>query len=274
MLAKKHVFFKAFLNKVPQQYAYKPIHTDDFRKVAEQISGRDLRAFFIQWIESTGAPEFVLEYTVFRTAKGFRVMGKVTQDLDTFSMPCVVRIETEGNPEEKVVDVVGTSSEFVIETFGKPKNITIDPLGRILRFSPQMRVAVAIRKGEQFQEIGEYQDALKEYQKALEVARASSLGHYRVGDLFFTQQNYQAAANEFREALKGDLEPKWTEVWAHIRLGQIFDASGQRDRAVNEYKLALRTKDNTFHALDEASTRRLHSSASASTISYGTDVSR
>ena len=245
--------FKAILAKLPQQFAYKSVHTEDFRKIAEAISGQDLRSFFIQWIESTGAPEFKLEYTVFRTKTGFRIMGKVNQDLDTFRMPVDVRIETEGNPEEKRIEVVGTSSEFVIETFGKPKNITIDPLGRVLRFSDQMRVAVAIRKGEQFQEIGEFADALKEYQKALEVARNSSLAHYRVGDLFFTQNNFQSAANELREALGGDLEPKWTEVWSRIRLGQIFDISGQRDRAVNEYKLALRTKDNTYRALEEAS---------------------
>jgi len=244
--------FKTILGKVVQQFAYKSIHTEDFRKVAEAVSGQDLRSFFIQWIESSGAPEFRLEYTVFRTKTGFRIMGKVNQDLDTFRMPVDIRIETEGNPEEKRIEVVGTSSEFVIETFGKPKTITIDPLGRVLRFSDQMRVAVAIRKGEQFQEIGEFTDALKEYQKALEVSRNSSLAHYRVGDLFFTQNNYQSAANELREALGGDLEPKWTEVWSRIRLGQIFDISGQRDRAVNEYKLALRTKDNTYRALEEA----------------------
>jgi tetratricopeptide (TPR) repeat protein len=244
--------FKKTVKAVPERYAWKSIHTDDFRKVAEEMSGQDLRAFFIQWIESSGAPEFKLEYTVFRTTKGFRVMGKVSQDLDTFRMPVDVKIETEGNPEEKRIEVVGTSSEFIIETFGKPKNVIIDPLGRVLRFSNNMRVAVAIRKGEQFAEIGEYADALKEYQKALEVARNSSLAHYRVGELFFLQSNFQTAANSFREALNGDLEPKWTEVWAHINLGKIFDVTGQRERAVNEYKMALRTKDNTQNALEEA----------------------
>jgi tetratricopeptide (TPR) repeat protein len=244
--------FKKTLKAVPERFAWKSINTDDFRKVAEEMSGQDLRSFFIQWIESSGAPEFKLEYTVFRTTKGFRVMGKVSQDLDTFRMPVDVKIETEGNPEEKRIEVVGTSSEFIIETFGKPKNVIIDPAGHVLRFSNNMRVAVAIRKGEQFAEIGEYADALKEYQKALEVARNSSLAHYRVGELFFLQSNFQTAANSFRESLSGDLEPKWTEVWAHINLGKIFDVTGQRERAVNEYKLALRTKDNTQNALEEA----------------------
>jgi tetratricopeptide (TPR) repeat protein len=179
-------------------------------------------------------------------------MGKVTQDLDTFRMPVTLRIETEGNPEEKQVEVVGTSSEFSVDTFGKPKNVVLDPKDQLLRVDDTMRVAVAIRKGEQFVATGEYSEALREYQKALDVVKTSSLAHYRVGELFFLQQNWQPAANEFREALQGDLQPKWTEVWSHINLGKIFDVSDQRDRAVNEYRLAMRTKDDTQGALEEA----------------------
>jgi tetratricopeptide (TPR) repeat protein len=208
--------------------------------------------FFLQWIESSGAPEFKLEYTTYRTQKGFRAMGKVTQDLDTFRMPVDLRIETEGNPEETRVEVVGPSTEFVVDTFGKPKSVVIDPNNRVLRFSDPIRVAVSIRRGEQFAEIGDFNEALKEYQKALEVMRNSSLAHYRIAEVFFLQNNYQAAANEFREALNGDLEPKWTEVWAHLNLGKIFDITGQRERAVNEYTQAIRTKDNTQSAQEEA----------------------
>ena len=244
-------FFK-LLKAFPEQYAWKSASTDDFRKVAEDIYGQSLQGFFLQWIESSGAPEFKMDYTVFRTQKGFRVVGKIAQDLDTFRMPVQLHIETEGNPEEKTVEVVGTSSEFVVETFGKPKTVTLDPKGRVLRMNDPMRVAVAIRRGEQFAEVGEFPDALKEYQKALDVSRNSSLAHYRVGELFFLQNNFQSAANEFREVLSGDLEPKWTEVWAHINLGKIFDITDQRDRAVNEYRQALRTKDNTQNALEEA----------------------
>ena len=232
--------------------AWKSASTDDFRKTAEAACGRDLRGFFIQWIESTGAPEFKLDYTVFRTAKGFRIMGKIAQDLDTFRMPVDLQIETEGNPESKQVEVVGTSSEFVVESFGRPKKVNIDPNLRVLRFSDKMRIAVAIRRGEMFAEISEFGEALKEYQKALDVNRNSSLAHYRVGEIFFLQRNYQSAANEFRESLNGDLDPKWTEVWAHINLGKIFDVTGQRERAVNEYRQAIRTKDNTQGAQEEA----------------------
>ncbi len=244
--------FGKLVKAIPDQFAWKSIGTEDFRKVTDQITGQNTQYFFIEWIESSGAPEFKLEYTVFRTAKGFRVMGKVAQDLDTFRMPVDLKIETEGNPEEKRVEVSGPSSEFVVDTFGKPKRLELDPNNKLLRMGPTMRISVAVRRGEQFAEIGEFADALKEYQKALEVNRNNSLAHYRVGEIFLLQNNYQSSANEFREALNGDLEPKWTEVWSHINLGKIYDITGQRERAVNEYSLAIRTKDNTQGAQEEA----------------------
>lgn len=244
--------FKKILKTAADQFANKSISTDDVRKIAEQATNRNLQGFFIQWLESTGAPEFKTTYTVFRTQKGFRVMGRIEQDLDTFRMPVELKIETEGNPEMKMVEVVGPSSEFSLETFGKPRRLIVDPNGRLLRLSPNMRVAVAIRRGEQFAELGNFNEALKEYQKALEVNRLSSLAHYRVAEVFFQQGNYQSAANEFREAINGDEEPKWTVVWSHISLGKIYDVTGQRERALNEYTKALRTKDNTQGALEEA----------------------
>jgi tetratricopeptide (TPR) repeat protein len=239
---------KAFMD----QYSFKSASSEDLRKVMEQASGQDLRYFFLQWLESSGSPEFKLSYTVFRTQKGFRVVGKVSQDMDTFRMPVDLRIETEGNPENKKVEVVGTSSEFSVDTFGKPRSVALDPNHQILRFDSTMRVAVEIRKGEQFVEVGDFANALKSYQGALDVNKNSSLAHYRIGGLFFKQNNYQSAANEYRAALDGDLEPKWVEVWSRIGLGNIFDITGQRDRAVNEYKQALRTHDNTSGAQEKA----------------------
>ena len=97
---------------------------------------------------------------------------------------------------------------------------------------------------------------LETYCRILDTNPRSSLAHFRIAEAFFLQHNYQSAANCFREVLNGDMEPKWTEVWAHMNLGKIFDVTAQRERAANEYKQALRTGDDTSGALDEA-TRRL-----------------
>ncbi len=249
--------FFAALKDFLSKNAWKSATTADFRASCEAAAGEELRYFFIQWVENNGAPEFKLDYTIFRTMKdgkeGFRVQGKITQDLDTFRMPVDLKIETEGDPETKRVEVMGTSSEFSVDTFGKPKNVIIDPGNKVLRMSPQVRVDVAIRKGEQYVQIAEFAEALKEYQRALDTQKTSSMAHYRVGEVFFLQHNYQSAANEFREALNGDNNPKWVEVWAHIYLGKVFDITGQRDRAVNEYTQGQRTRDNTQGAQDEVS---------------------
>ena len=111
---------------------------------------------------------------------------------------------------------------------------------------------ISIRKGEQYAELSEFGDAIKEYSRALETTRNSSLAHYRIAEIYFLQASWQSSLNEFRESLNGDLEPKWTEVWAHINMGKIYDISGARERAVNEYNLAIRTKDDTQGAQAEA----------------------
>ena len=101
-------------------------------------------------------------------------------------------------------------------------------------------------------EQGDLSAALQEFQKSLDANKHSSLAHYRSAEIFFLQRNYQAAANAYREALNGDGDPHWTEVWSHIQLGKIFDVTGQRERATNEYRQALQTNDNTQGAMGDA----------------------
>jgi aminopeptidase N len=214
----------------------------------------NLVSFFSQWLNSTGVPEFTLQYIVYRTPKGFQVVGTVHQDLDTFRMPVEVKVDTEGNPEFKKILVTGTTSQFKLETFGRPKpnGISIDPNNNLLKSSPRLRVHATIARGEGLATLGKYYEAIQEYQRALDVQPTNSLAHFRMGEAMFYQKNYQAAANAFRAALGGDLDPKWTEVWGHIYMGKIYDLLGQRERAVNEYNLAQHSKDDTAGAQSEA----------------------
>jgi len=234
------------------QFAGKPASGNDFRQIAEQHFGNRLEWFFAEWLDSTGAPEFKNKYTVYRIQKGFRITGQISQDLDLFRMPVDLKIDTDGKPEQKRIDVVGTDSAYTIETFGMPRKITIDPENHVLKSSGDLKLRVAMLKGDQLVQQGDLAQALQELQKALQISKNSSLAHYRIADVFFEQRNYQAAANEYRSARDGDGEPKWTEVWSSIQLGKIFDTTGQRERAVNEYRRALETNDNFQGALDEA----------------------
>jgi aminopeptidase N len=255
------VAFRSLLHDFYEKYNGKTARVEDLeamavQKVQKNAKGgetpSELRGFFVQWLNSTGVPEFTLEYVVYRTPKGFRVAGKIKQPLDTFRMPVDLRIDTEGNPEIKTIDVTGTESPFTVETFGRPKpgGIKIDPGNLILKGSSTLRSRAAIARGEELAEQGLYYDAVKQYQKALSIQPNRPLANFRMGEAFFYQKNYQASANAFREALQTVPEPseKWTEVWSHIYLGKIFDLLGQRERAVNEYSKAKQTNDDTGSA--------------------------
>jgi tetratricopeptide (TPR) repeat protein len=257
--------FKSLLHNFYATYEGKSARIEDFEKLAQQFAQAaakpgetppNLQPFFAQWLNSTGVPEFALEYVVYRTPQGFRIVGKVKQPLDTFQMPVELRIDTEGNPELRTVDVTGTESAFTIETFGRPKpgGIKIDPNNVILKGSASLRARAAIARGEEIAEQGRYFEAVAQYQKALAIQSGRPLANFRMGEAFFYQKNYQAAANAFREALQAVPEPseKWTEVWAHVYLGKIFDLLGQRARAVNEYSKAKQTNDDTGGAQEEA----------------------
>ena len=246
--------FKKILQGALSQYTDKSMRSSDFEKVAEAQSQQQLTPFFAQWVDGTGAPQFVNKYAVYRLGnnKGFRTIGEIQQDLDLFRMPVELRVETDGKTEMKKVEVVGSDSQFIVDTFGRPRHISIDPDDWLLKATPGLQVRVSILKGQQLVAQGDLAGALGEFQKALEANSQSSLANYRIGEVLFSQRNYQASANAYRDALRGDGDPRWTEVWSHIQLGKIFDVTGQRDRAVNEYRQAVQTNDNTQGAVNEA----------------------
>src|ERR1700722_493718 len=255
------VAFKTLLHDFATKYAGKTATIDDLVNLADkdvQAAAKpgqiapNLRGFFVQWLNSTGVPDFTTEFVVYRTPKGFRIVGKIKQPIDTFSMPVELRIDTEGNPETKWVDVLGMESPFTVETFGRPKpgGIKVDPNNLVLKGSVSLRARAAIARGEELAELGRYYDAIGQYQRALSIQPGRPLANFRMGEAFFYQKNYQAAANAFRESLQAVPEPseKWTEVWGHIYLGKVFDLLGQRERAVNEYSKAKQTNDDTVGA--------------------------
>jgi len=246
------------------EYAEKSATADDFRTIAEKNYGDQLTWFFSQWLDSTGAPEFKVKYTTYRLggtgaqnpkeekAPGFRVTGEIAQDLDLFRMPVDLRIDTDGKTENKRIEVVGTNSPFTIETFGRPRRISVDPDHHVLTNSSDVKLRSSILRGQAMQQQGDLSGALTEFNKALDLNKNSSLAHYRIAEIFFLQRNYQSSANAYRAAIDGDGDPRWTEVWSRIQLGKIFDITGQRERAVGQYRQALQTNDNTFGALEEA----------------------
>src|ERR1700722_1792700 len=210
------------------QFAGKSATMDDFREIAAKNYGDQLTWFFSQWLDSTGAPEFKVKYTTYRLGgeaaqnpkeekiPGFRVTGEISQDLDLFRMPVDLRIDTHGKPEKKRIEVVGITSPFSIETFGRPRRISVDPDHHVLTNTSDIKLRAAVLRGQALQQQGDLSAALAEFNKALDLNKNSSLAHYRVAEVFYLQRNYQSSANAYRASINGDGEPRWTEVWSRI----------------------------------------------------------
>jgi aminopeptidase N len=225
--------------------------TIGFQKLAEKIYGKELGWFFAEWIDSIGVPDLEPDYTILKTAEGFRVSGTIKQDRDLFRMPLEIKAITGSEAVINTVELNGKSTPFDINTYTMPTQIVLDPNSKVLRNSKALQMSVALSLGDDLKQKGSYVEAINAYEDALKLDSHKSLAHFRLAEVFFQQSNLQSAANSFRDALNGDKDPKWVEVWCYIYLGKIYDILGQRQRALAEYNKALNTKDETNGAQAE-----------------------
>jgi aminopeptidase N len=250
-----------FFNLLKTYYsAYKGKNSgiDDFETLADKVSGQKLRGFFGMWVDSTGVPEFKVEYSIIRTKEGkFKVRGTLRQNMDSFRGPVGVALEAEGGRETKAtLDMRGTSVDFDLSSDGKPLEVVVDPENRYLRISDSLRVSVVARRGIQHFQREEYAEAEEQFRAALKLNPRSSWVWYNLGLLYMEQRNWQKARDAFTETLSGNLEPSWLEVWSYIKRGNAWDAEDNRDRAVAEYNKA-KESGNNYNGAQQAAEKYL-----------------
>jgi hypothetical protein len=243
--------FDQLLRSYLQEYRGKNASIDDFEKLSSRVAGDNLRYFFARWVESTGVPEFTSDYLIIRTRGGkFVARGTVKQNYDNLRLPVEVQLRSEGDNglKTQILRMDEASADFNIESTGKPIGVVIDPNYKLLRISPDLRVSSIARRGiERFKE-GSYAEAQAQFEEALKLDRSNSWIYYHLGLLFLEQRNYDLAIDNFKAALSGNLSPVWLSVWSNIKMGNAYDAKGDRNRAVAAYKRAADLGDNYDNA--------------------------
>ncbi|MCC6328037.1 MAG: hypothetical protein IT174_05955 [Acidobacteria bacterium] len=243
--------FDQLLRTFLQEYRGKNASIDDFEKLATKVNGDNLRYFFARWVEGTGVPEFTSDYQIIRTRGGkFVARGTIKENYDNLRLPVDIQLRSEGQGGLKTVTVQvdDASADFNIESTGKPLSVVIDPDYKLLRISPDLRISSIARRGiEQFKE-GNYVEAQQQFEAALKLDRSNSWVYYHLGLLFLEQRNYDLAIDNFKATLSGDLDPTWLQVWANIKMGNAYDAKGDRTRASAAYGRAEKLGDNYDNA--------------------------
>jgi aminopeptidase N len=236
--------FDQLLKTYLDQFRGKNASIDDFEKLASQLAGTNMRYFFARWVEGTGVPEFTTDYLIIRTRSGkFIARGTVKQTYENLRMPVEValRAEGEGQNQTQILRIDGQSEDFQFESKGQPVEVIIDPNNRILRMSDELRVTTVARRGIELFKEGNYAESQQQFEAALKLNKNSSWVAYHLGLLYLEQRNYEQAKDYFRRTLDGDLNPSWLEAWSLIKLGNAYDASGDRARAVDAYQKAEKT---------------------------------
>ncbi|WP_373516988.1 M1 family metallopeptidase [Pricia sp.] len=99
--------------------------TADFRKVMEEVSGTDLKAFFKQWLHTKGHPEIKWDW-YYRNRK-LRITIEQLQDHHIFQFPLEVGVITDGKMEIKTLQIDEKSKTFEITNSMKPDALVLDP---------------------------------------------------------------------------------------------------------------------------------------------------
>lgn len=110
--------------------------TDALRGALEEASGKDLRAFFDQWIFRAGTPRFTIEYAWNAEAKhaklSLRQGGEEDSDAPPFAFPLDIWMRVGDGWQKHTLDVRGAESEFALQAASEPTQVCVDPLGGLL----------------------------------------------------------------------------------------------------------------------------------------------
>lgn len=250
--------FKRLLRTYLETYRGKNASIAEFEDLTSKIAGEPMRYFFARWVEGTGVPEFVVDYVILRTRdKKFITRGTVRQNYSNLRLPVDIQLIAEGDFSIplKTVMIEDVSADFQIESETKPLQVVIDPKFKLLRTSEDLKISAIARRGIELFKEGNLAEAQQQFEAALKLDRSNTWVYYNLGLLYLEQRNYDLAIDNFKVITQADREkvrPTWIYVWSFIKLGNAYDAKGDRIRATDAYKKALDVGDNYDNAQEAA----------------------
>ena len=106
----------------------------DLERAFESASGRDLHAFFDQWLSRAGAPALVLaEAKHAKSGSGNVITVVLEQGTSEYRLRVPIAIHTEHGEELRTLDLGSARQAFTLETHDKPLEVVLDPDLRLFR---------------------------------------------------------------------------------------------------------------------------------------------
>ncbi len=111
----------------------------DIQRTFESRSKQSLQYIFDQWVYRKGAPQFFIDVIATeRIGPNWQITAKVVQKEPLFKFSLDLLLQTEGQPVEKTIDVVGRETSFKLNSADYPRKLTADPHTDLFRqLSPE-----------------------------------------------------------------------------------------------------------------------------------------
>ena len=122
------------LRQFYDRYQFQRASFADIENIFSELSGRDLSAFFEQWVNRTGAPQLAVTVEELNGDRA-RIMFAQTQFEEPYSLKVPVALFYEGEPEPQIYDISLTQkTEGVIaEEFDRLQAVLVDPFFDVFR---------------------------------------------------------------------------------------------------------------------------------------------
>ncbi|MEN9548215.1 MAG: hypothetical protein RIR12_806 [Bacteroidota bacterium] len=120
--------FKKAVRKYYELYAFKNADTDDFRKVVEAVSGKDLKQFFKQWLFTGENPKLAIEGKFdSKYNKVYITVKQLQPTLFRFSLPIKFEIAENFKHPSPLLDISRKEETFSIKLNPNSKLVNIIP---------------------------------------------------------------------------------------------------------------------------------------------------
>ncbi len=243
------------LREYYKRYAGKNASIADFRKICEEISGRDLGWFFEYFLNGTQIPEISLRRLP-SDAPNMLLGEIVAKNVPTdFQVRVEMRVQTEKGAVEHSVATRGEVTPFSLNLPAPALQVTLEPDARLLRWTEaarrnreQMRLLTQL--GE-LEDSGDFNEAIELCQQALALDPDALTANqqqirFLLGRMLFRAGKFADARREFGSALElaslDAMETDFYRAWAHVYRARIARRLGQLATAQKEARAGLASK--------------------------------
>jgi len=247
------------LREYYKRFAGKSASIADFRKICEEISGRELGWFFEYFINGTQIPEISLRRLTSDAPNillGEIVVKNVPAD---FQVRVGMRVQTSAGPVSHSVATRGEVTPFALNLAAPATLVTLDPDLRLLRWTEAARrnreQAKLLGQVSELEDSGEFSQAIELCRQAIaldpdDVAAHQQQIRFVMGRMLYRAGKLAEAKREFGSALElaslGAMETDFYRAWAHVYRARIAKRLGQIATAQKEARTALESKSRAM----------------------------